>query len=427
MDAEVQSSNATLRAARGTFLHAQSDGEDGAGEAEVRVETLNGREHLVAPVVLVREGVLNGTYVPADEIRRSTAGWNGVPVTVNHPVDEDGAFTFANQPAYREQSSIGWIFDARFNGERSALIGDAWVDVQRAVDLGDEAKRLATVLAKHHVGDPAPLIEVSTGYWTDPMSQPGVFNEEHYDSIDHRILPDHLAFLTDEVGACSIEDGCGTPRANETASNAVSNAVAALAANCCGDCGGSENAEQTGDGPGDERTSENMSDHEEMAEKFGADPELIAEIEERLRDQAEEASEEDAEDEVEEEVQTQESEPEEPVEEPTANAVTEEQLAAMREEMREELRGEFASQIEAREASKEAEALKANIRAYSDVEEEHLPDDVDALKALAKALKVPHSGADYSARATGEPVREDEPTDWGPIGPFQAYREEEEA
>jgi len=40
-------------------------------------------------------------------------------------------------------------------------------------------------------------------------AQEGLWNKEKYIAVAKNIRPDHLALLTDAVGACSIADGCG--------------------------------------------------------------------------------------------------------------------------------------------------------------------------------------------------------------------------
>ena len=53
------------------------------------------------------------------------------------------------------------------------------------------------------------LIEVSVGIFTDNEDAEGDWNGEKYLAVAHNYRPDHLALLPGEVGACSINDGCG--------------------------------------------------------------------------------------------------------------------------------------------------------------------------------------------------------------------------
>ena len=57
--------------------------------------------------------------------------------------------------------------------------------------------------------------EVSTGYWAVSHTDEGLYNEKEYDEVVDLIIPDHLAFLPNDVGACNWADGCGVPRVNQ--------------------------------------------------------------------------------------------------------------------------------------------------------------------------------------------------------------------
>ena len=93
-----------------------------------RKDTLNGVEHLVVPVVMMREGVHNGSagsiYHTAAELGRYVEAWNGIPVTITHP-QQDGASVSANAPLIREQYCVGTIYNARMDGDK--LRAEAWI------------------------------------------------------------------------------------------------------------------------------------------------------------------------------------------------------------------------------------------------------------------------------------------------------------
>lgn len=169
--------------------------------------------------------MLNGAYLPASEIESSVAEWNGVPVTVGHPM-VNGEYISANRPNVLDQFQIGRIFNVQYNAENRALRGEAWVDITRADALGGNAMRVAKVLARHATGSDssgtAKLLEVSTGYWHEEHQQAGSFNGERYREVQQSLLPDHLAILPNKRGGCSVQDGCGTPRTNQLAVACVS-------------------------------------------------------------------------------------------------------------------------------------------------------------------------------------------------------------
>lgn len=172
----------------------------------VRLGTLDERAHLVAPVVAIRAGVLNGELVPAEEIGRYVDAWNGIPLPIGHP-RERGAYVSANRPDLLETQSVGRFFNARF--EDGALQGEIWVDIEKARQLGPAGQ---VVLERLEHNEP---LEVSTAYFRDIEERSGVWEGKHYSGIARNLRPDHLALLPYQIGACSWVDGCGAPRANE--------------------------------------------------------------------------------------------------------------------------------------------------------------------------------------------------------------------
>lgn len=183
------------------------------GKVAVRTETLNGKEYLVAPVVAIREGVLNGELVPAEEIGKQFQAWNGVPVTINHP-KLNGEYVSASSPEYLGEE-VGRFYNVQFDG--NALKGDIWLDVEKINQLGGEA-----LIALERLQKGLP-VEVSTGYWAESTNESGVFRGQDYTAVQSRIIPDHLALLPNGIGACSWEDGCGAPRVNDKESEVDSN------------------------------------------------------------------------------------------------------------------------------------------------------------------------------------------------------------
>lgn len=178
--------------------------------AEVRRETLHGEDYLVAPVVLVKEKVLNGGFLPFEEIQRSVVGWNGRPVSLFHPEDEQGNLLSANLPEVHDAVVYGRIFNADATEDIRGLVGEEWLHMGVARALGGDAQRTIEML------EAGEALEVSTGYFMDPVPQPGQFEGDSYSQIQTDLMPDHLANLPGGRGACSVEDGCGAPRVNTT-------------------------------------------------------------------------------------------------------------------------------------------------------------------------------------------------------------------
>lgn len=157
-----------------------------------------GREHWIIPIVMMVEGVHHGSmgplYYPTDELARFTAAWNGRPVTIGHPADEQGEYVSANSPD-GAVNAAGHIYNTHMDGGR--LKAEAWVDPQR---LTAEARAI--------IQDGRPL-DVSVGVFTDQEETEGEWHGERYQAIARNYRPDHLALLPGGQGACSWDDGCG--------------------------------------------------------------------------------------------------------------------------------------------------------------------------------------------------------------------------
>lgn len=174
---------------------------------QTRRETLDGREHLVVPVIALVEGIVNGELALASEFARYPDAWNGRPVTIQHPTTPDGTPVTANQPEVLETSTVGMLFNTRRDNDR--LMTEAWIDLAKARNLGGEAWEAVQAL---EAGTPT---EVSTGYFTHVDPTTGERNGEAYSGVQYGVVPDHLALLPGAVGACSWTDGCGAPRLNQ--------------------------------------------------------------------------------------------------------------------------------------------------------------------------------------------------------------------
>ena len=180
---------------------------------------LNGREYAVAPVVAMVAGVRNGELLPADELGKFVTAWEGRPVPLHHPEDADGDYVTANSPDIIESAVIGSFFNARMEG--SALKGELWLDVAKAQQLGGDARM---ALNRLEAGE---VMEVSIAYFCDFESAAGEYGGESYSAIQRNLRPDHVALLPDEIGACSVADGCGANRVNRMRVNAEDGAIAA--------------------------------------------------------------------------------------------------------------------------------------------------------------------------------------------------------
>lgn len=181
--------------------------------AEIRTAKWQGRERLIVPVVaMVAESVIHPMNRPAPELVTSQAmascpgpAWDNCPVVPDHPSNDTGS---ANTPDHLEAHCFGQLFNTRFEDGR--LRTEAWLDVQRAAELGGDPQR---VVERCQEGE---MVEVSIGCYVYGEEATGTHNGRDYAFVWHQVLPDHLAMLPEGVkGACSIEGGCGGPRYNQ--------------------------------------------------------------------------------------------------------------------------------------------------------------------------------------------------------------------
>jgi hypothetical protein len=178
-----------------------------------RNDTMEGRDFLVAPMIMLLEGVHQGSngplYYPAEELSKTPQVWNMKPVVVYHP-QVDGQGISACDPDVLTNRKIGVIMNTIFEGGK--LKAEAWLEVNRMEKVD---KRVAEAVEN------GTMLELSTGLFTDNEDVAGEWNGEKYDAIARNYRPDHLAILPDVKGACSIEDGAGFLRLNEAGDNIV--------------------------------------------------------------------------------------------------------------------------------------------------------------------------------------------------------------
>lgn len=171
------------------------------GRAEHR--TLDGREYLVVPVSMIVPGVLAGSkgplYYPQERVARNASEWDGFPITLGHPSHViTNAPLSASDDGVLDRVGMGVLKDSKFSGGK--LRTNAWLDAEKTKRLAPQVYEAALN------GRP---VEVSTGLFTQEVERHGTWNGRPYTHVVQDYTPDHLAVLTDQVGACSIKDGCG--------------------------------------------------------------------------------------------------------------------------------------------------------------------------------------------------------------------------
>ena len=182
-----------------------------------RIETHLGREYLVAPVIMLVEGVLQGAnaaepeYCSAEAMSNLAIQWNGRPIVMNHP-KVNGSFVSANYPQVLADWQFGFVFNTEYveadGGNK--LRAEAWIDTARALELGGDFQ---DAVDRINAGE---IVEVSTGLFCDVIPSKGKFNSTSYSGVWTNVVSDHLAILSAGIiGACSVAGGCGIPRLNE--------------------------------------------------------------------------------------------------------------------------------------------------------------------------------------------------------------------
>lgn len=164
---------------------------------------LEGRPHFVVPTVMITVGVFAGSegpvYYPPKPLGDTVTAWNGRPVVVYHPDMRGGGA--AGNPSVFNRQKVGTLFNARFDGHR--LTAEAWIDKERVGRVDPRVLRAVVNRA---------VMEVSTGMLIDFGEVGGAYNGRAFRREALRIVPDHLAVLPDQTGACSVADGAGLVR-----------------------------------------------------------------------------------------------------------------------------------------------------------------------------------------------------------------------
>lgn len=184
-----------------------------ADKTGIRTEELYGRTWTVVPVVGMVEGVVHAMnaaepeFVPFEAYAHYPVQWNGRPVFINHPLDDNGNPVAGNTPHTLEAKSVGLIFNTKIKNKKLTM--EAWLDNDRqttVTELKDMLERIAD-------GDD---IEISIGSWVVTEPAEGEHSGRRYASQWTEVTSEHLALLQEgDTGACSRKAGCGVRAAKE--------------------------------------------------------------------------------------------------------------------------------------------------------------------------------------------------------------------
>lgn len=176
---------------------------------DIRPDVHNGRDHLVIPVVALKEAVVKGQLLPGDQIQNSRQLWTDTPTPVHHPKG-----TSAREQQVVDRSSLGRFYNVRF--EDNKLKGEIWVDEQKAIQARkqNDDRRAMQLWETYRRLKAGEAMDVSTSYWHDTIDESGTYEGTPYQGVQVNLRPDHLAILPDQRGELSLPDGVGVPLKN---------------------------------------------------------------------------------------------------------------------------------------------------------------------------------------------------------------------
>ena len=152
--------------------------------------------YIIEDVPFIRPMRLAGGYVPKQSVRETSAQWDGVPATLNHPRDDAGRPVAANE---QPETHLGTTEEPYYDGEY--VRGNIRLEKRELQGTGEASDIEAALQA----GDP---IDVSSQYASVDLP-PGEYDGEQRQNAERIVRPDSVAILPNRTGVCSIEDGCG--------------------------------------------------------------------------------------------------------------------------------------------------------------------------------------------------------------------------
>lgn len=151
--------------------------------------------------------VMNRMLYPAEQLAKAARTLDGKPAPAGHPKNADGHYISAlNADAMLTSYAGAWCRNARHEGGRT--LADIVINEAQAKAHPDGAKlieRLDAAIA----GSNTEPIHVSTGLLCKTVKANGESRGKPYDQIAVDIEYDHLAFLLNQPGAGTPDDGVG--------------------------------------------------------------------------------------------------------------------------------------------------------------------------------------------------------------------------
>jgi hypothetical protein len=130
-------------------------------------------------------------------------------MTIWHPTDRAGNHVSATEhPEVARRWQLGHIHNTHTANGSKSLQHELWFDVEATRQHDLRLDPVHQIIPRLEAGKP---IELSTGLFTkNRIVPPGTtWKGREIAAIATQYVPDHIAILPDQVGACSTVDGCG--------------------------------------------------------------------------------------------------------------------------------------------------------------------------------------------------------------------------
>jgi len=178
--------------------------------ANIKRETVDGAEMItVTSYTLPPNIVMNGLRYSTEERNKSYETLNGTPATMGHPI-VNGLFVSAND----SEADFDFRFGAKNSNARitedNRVAIDKVINVQKALKVED-GKRLLDRIYEIETNEKARPLHTSVGVYVDVVEVEPATNElgQEYSKDAINMVFDHDAFLLDEIGASTPEQGTG--------------------------------------------------------------------------------------------------------------------------------------------------------------------------------------------------------------------------
>lgn len=175
-----------------------------------------GHTKLVFPTVMMLEGVRQAANAPNPELllrsvfEPALASGKHIPLVYLHPRAGDSYVSVKQPHDPGTGEPLGFVAPIRFHGKK--MIGMTHMYRDLAVKAGPAA------LQQYEAIKNRKMVEVSVGHSARILPFGGTYHGKPFFGIHAKPNIDHLAILAPGgVGACSVKDGCGAPRAASAA------------------------------------------------------------------------------------------------------------------------------------------------------------------------------------------------------------------